>query len=150
MTLAPAVFDVQDFHHACEVPVHNTVRIPHPSRIKLRMRLIDEEAGETSSALDKMAAHASGTITLAASDLDDTIVEIADGLADTIYVCIGAALEFGIPLAEVWRRVQEANMAKVDPKTRKVRKREDGKILKPDGWKEPDVLGALTLYGWKP
>jgi predicted HAD superfamily Cof-like phosphohydrolase len=30
-------------------------------------------------------------------------------------------------------------MAKVDPVTRKVKRREDGKILKPEGWTPPDM-----------
>ena len=30
-------------------------------------------------------------------------------------------------------------MAKVDPHTGKVSRREDGKILKPEGWKPPDM-----------
>ena len=34
-------------------------------------------------------------------------------------------------------------MAKVDPATGKVTKREDGKVLKPAGWKSPDIAGAI-------
>jgi len=30
-------------------------------------------------------------------------------------------------------------MAKVDPVTGKVKRREDGKILKPEGWTPPDL-----------
>ena len=36
-----------------------------------------------------------------------------------------------------WQEVMRTNMAKVDPVTGKVRKREDGKVLKPDGWQPP-------------
>lgn len=149
-SLGHAINDVAMFHIACDIPVLSTPTIPSYQRIKLRRKLIDEESGETCCALEKLEAHMDGTVTLTTSDLDDAMVEIADGLADTIYVCIGAALEFGIPLALVWSRVQKANMAKVDPTTGKVRKREDGKILKPDGWQEPDVRGALVAYGWNP
>jgi predicted HAD superfamily Cof-like phosphohydrolase len=31
------------------------------------------------------------------------------------------------------------NFAKIDPSTGKVRKREDGKVLKPEGWKAPQL-----------
>ena len=31
-----------------------------------------------------------------------------------------------------------SNLFKIDPVTLKVKKREDGKILKPEGWKPPD------------
>jgi hypothetical protein len=36
-------------------------------------------------------------------------------------------------------------MAKVDPVTGLVRRRDDGKVLKPEGWKAPDVVKAV--YG---
>jgi hypothetical protein len=32
------------------------------------------------------------------------------------------------------------NFAKIDKKTGKVIKREDGKVLKPDGWTPPNLL----------
>ena len=38
-------------------------------------------------------------------------------VAVTIYIAIGTALEFGIPLDRVWREVHRSNMAKVDPET---------------------------------
>jgi predicted HAD superfamily Cof-like phosphohydrolase len=73
------------------------------------------------------------------------VVGVADALADMIYVAVGTALEYGIPLDKVWAEVQRTNMAKVDPATGKVSRREDGKILKPEGWTPPDVKGALGL-----
>jgi predicted HAD superfamily Cof-like phosphohydrolase len=33
----------------------------------------------------------------------------------------------------------DTNFAKIDPDTGKVRKREDGKVLKPEGWKAPEL-----------
>ena len=62
-----------------------------------------------------------------------------------IYIAVGTALELGIPLEPVWDEVHRSNMAKVDPETGKVRKREDGKVLKPEGWVRPDIAGAI--YG---
>ena len=41
----------------------------------------------------------------------------------------------------VWNEVQRANMAKVG--LGGVKKREDGKVLKPDGWTPPDVEKAV-------
>lgn len=58
-------------------------------------------------------------------------------------VLCDAAHSYGIPLAAVWDAVQAANMAKVDPVTGKVRRREDGKILKPDGWQPPNIAAVL-------
>jgi predicted HAD superfamily Cof-like phosphohydrolase len=76
---------------------------------------------------------------------ENNIVEIADAIADSIYVLIGTALEYGIPLDAVWGEVQISNMAKVDLDTGKVRRREDGKVLKSEGWTKPDIRKAL--YG---
>ena len=38
-----------------------------------------------------------------------------------------------------WEEVMRTNFAKIDPDTGKVRKREDGKVLKPDNWKAPEL-----------
>jgi predicted HAD superfamily Cof-like phosphohydrolase len=36
-----------------------------------------------------------------------------------------------------WKEVMRSNFAKVDPRTGKVTRREDGKVLKPEGWEPP-------------
>lgn len=118
--------DVAAFHKACDVPVLETPTIPPIARQKLRLDLISEEYRETINAL-----------------VNNNIEQIADGIADLIYVLVGTALEYGIPLDKVWDEVQRSNMMKVDINTGKVRKREDGKVLKPDGWKAPDIHKAL-------
>jgi hypothetical protein len=38
-----------------------------------------------------------------------------------------------------WKEVMGTNFAKVDKETGKVRKREDGKVLKPVGWRSPEL-----------
>src|SRR5947209_5563318 len=123
--------DVASFHRACDVPVLDKPTIPPDDRVDLRQNLIDEEINrELFPAMDR-------------GDLP----AIADGLADAIYVIVGTALEYGIPLDRVWEAVQRANMAKVDRETGKVRKRADGKVLKPDGWKSPDIAAVLARVG---
>lgn len=117
------LWDVRDFHTVCDLPILHNPMIPSPERVELRWKLVDEEVNkELKPAMD-------------AEDL----VGIADAIADSIYVLVGTAIEYGIPLDYVWRAVQAANMAKVDPATGKVRKREDGKVLKPEGWVAPDI-----------
>lgn len=118
--------DVRAFMTACDQPVLDAPCIPTEDRQRLRERLIGEESIETLHAIQR-----------------EDIEEIADGLADLIYVCIGTALEYGIPLDRVWAEVQRSNMAKVDPATGKVTKRDDGKVLKPEGWTPPDIAAAL-------
>jgi predicted HAD superfamily Cof-like phosphohydrolase len=51
----------------------------------------------------------------------------------------------------VWAAVQCANEAKAIEQPdgrRKVVRREDGKILKPEGWTPPDIEGVLRQHGW--
>jgi len=66
-------------------------------------------------------------------------VEMLDGCMDLIWVTLGFCHMKGYDIQGAWDEVVRTNMAKVDPVTRKVRRREDGKILKPEGWKPPDM-----------
>jgi predicted HAD superfamily Cof-like phosphohydrolase len=50
---------------------------------------------------------------LRSGDEADDIYEVADGICDLIYVLIGRAFAYGIPLAECFAEVQRANMAKL-------------------------------------
>jgi predicted HAD superfamily Cof-like phosphohydrolase len=69
--------------------------------------------------------------------------EIFDALLDIIVVCIGAGHSAGFPMNEGWKEVIRSNMAKVDPETGFVKKRADGKILKPEGWTPPDLASLI-------
>jgi predicted HAD superfamily Cof-like phosphohydrolase len=120
------ILDVEAFHKATDTPIQDTPCIPSDERMMVRETLIMEEFEE----LMRGMAHYD-------------LTNIAQELVDLIYVAIGTALELGIPLQKVWDEVQRANMNKVDPVTGKVRKREDGKVLKPEGWQKPDVHAAL-------
>lgn len=73
-----------------------------------------------------------------AFDLNDRI-EILDALIDIIVVTVGAINSMGANGEAAWDEVMKTNFAKVDPITGKVRKRDDGKVLKPEGWKGPDL-----------
>lgn len=89
--------------------------------VDLRISLISEEFNEL---LDAVEAR--------------DIVGTSDALVDLAYVVIGAAIAWGIPFDAVWREVHASNMRKEGGA-----RREDGKILKPEGWQPPDVEGAL-------
>lgn len=64
------------------------------------------------------------------------VVEQADALVDMIYYLCDAACKKGINLDPLFEIVHSANMDKVVDG--KVIRREDGKILKPAGWKPPE------------
>lgn len=121
-----ATVDVSEFHRSCDVPIAAAPIVASPRRAKLRLSLLREELKETEVAMRK-----------------GDLVQIADGLADLLYVTIGTALEYGIPIDRVFAEVHRSNMTKVDPKTGKVRKRRDGKILKPKTWRPPDIDAAF-------
>ena len=42
-----------------------------------------------------------------------------------------------------WKEVMATNFAKIDRQLGKVRKREDGKVLKPAGWEPPKLQNFL-------
>jgi predicted HAD superfamily Cof-like phosphohydrolase len=66
-------------------------------------------------------------------------VEILDALIDIIVVTAGAINSMGANAQGAWDEVMKTNFAKINKETGKVKKRTDGKVLKPDGWKEPNL-----------
>lgn len=66
-------------------------------------------------------------------------VEKLDACFDMIWVIVGYVRSRGWDLNNAWVEGAQSNLSKIDPATGLVRRRpEDGKILKPEGWKEPD------------
>lgn len=68
-----------------------------------------------------------------------TLVDELDALIDILVVTIGAIHSMGADAQGAWDEVMRTNFAKIDPDTGKVRKRADGKILKPDNWQPPQL-----------
>jgi predicted HAD superfamily Cof-like phosphohydrolase len=66
-------------------------------------------------------------------------VETVDALIDILVVTIGALHSMGADAEGAWKEVMQTNFAKIDKETGKVRKREDGKVLKPVGWVPPNL-----------
>lgn len=141
--------DVRKFHEKFGVPALEVPGVPDESRVELRMRLIQEEFEELIEAMGYWIPDdgpperdTKGLFSDTPPPLD--LPKTADAIADLIYVLIGTAHEFGIPIEAVWNAVQATNMAKVgggeDAK---------GKIQKPPGWVAPDVEGILTAHGWQ-
>lgn len=93
---------------------------------KLRVSLIVEEMQELVAAIE-----------------DGDLVGMADGIVDSLVVVIGTASCLGIEIGPLWDIIQENNMSKITGPIRA-----DGKRLKPEGWKPPDVEGELKRQGW--
>lgn len=69
----------------------------------------------------------------------NNIVDDLDALVDILVVTIGAIHSLGADAQGAWQEVMRSNLAKIDPVTGLVRKREDGKVLKPEGWTPPNL-----------
>lgn len=110
--------DQEKFMRACD----QTVEGFNQQQFDLYVKLIDEENTELKEAI-------------AANDK----VEILDALEDILVVTIGAIHSMGADGEGAWKEVMSTNFAKIDKDTGKVRKREDGKVLKPVGWVPPDL-----------
>ena len=65
--------------------------------------------------------------------------ECLDALIDIMVVTIGAIHSLGVDGEGAWAEVMRSNLDKIDPITGFVKKREDGKVLKPEGWKPPEL-----------
>jgi predicted HAD superfamily Cof-like phosphohydrolase len=79
---------------------------------------------------------------IAARNAKDDIEQL-DACMDMIWVILGFCHMKGYNIAGAWDEVVKTNMAKVDPVTGKVRRRADGKILKPEGWQPPDMTNFI-------
>lgn len=125
--------DVAEFHKAAGHPIENTLTVIGEERFTFRLSLIADEIEELREAYRNYLNKPSSF----------NFPPIAQEMVDLIYVLVGLALEMGIPLDRVWDEVQDANMRKVDPATGKIKYRDDGKVLKPEGWVGPDIEEAV-------
>jgi predicted HAD superfamily Cof-like phosphohydrolase len=92
----------------------------------LRLDLIEEELDELHVAME-----------------DGNLVDAADAIADLLYVVYGTAVEMGLDADALVQEVHAANMRKLDGDGKPIL-REDGKVLKPDGWVPPNIKGVLN------
>jgi len=111
--------DQSTFMQACD----QTVDSYNESQYEMYKSLIDEEFKELQSAYDMEAE--------------------LDALIDILVVTIGAIHSAGMDAEGAWKEVMSTNFAKIDRDTGKVRKREDGKVLKPVGWTSPNLTPFL-------
>lgn len=120
--------EVRDFHQAFDLPIGECPEFPkEQSARELRKNLLKEEYEEYLEA-----------------EANDDIVEVADALADIIYIALGTAVHYGIPLDKVFEEVHRSNMAKLGEDGKPIR-REDGKVLKPAGWTPPNIKNILMV-----
>ena len=115
--------DQEKFMNACD----QTTSDYNKDQYNMYIGLIQEEHDELQVAID-------------ANDR----VEQLDALIEILVVTIGAIHSAGFDAEGAWKEVMSTNFAKIDRETGKVRKREDGKVLKPLGWTAPELTPFLT------
>ena len=118
--------DQEKFMRACDQTTGGAI---DEAQYAMYRKLIAEEVGELHDAVE-----------------NNDRVEQLDALIDILVVTIGALHSMGADAEGAWKEVLQTNLAKIDPATGKVIKREDGKVLKPEGWKPPDLAGFLKGY----
>jgi len=101
--------------------VLTTPQLPDSELAALRLDLIEEEVEELGDGIDR-----------------NSLLEIADALTDILYVVYGAGHAFGIDLNACFLEVHCSNMTKLGPEGKPLY-REDGKILKGEGYVEPNL-----------
>jgi predicted HAD superfamily Cof-like phosphohydrolase len=115
--------DQEKFMRACDQSVGEF----NVEQFNLYTKLIEEEFKELKVAIDNVDQ-----------------VETLDALVDILVVTIGALHSIGADAEGAWKEVMQTNFAKIDRETGKVRKREDGKVLKPVGWTPPNLTPFLN------
>ena len=114
--------DQEKFMKACDQSVEEF----NADQFNLYMKLIEEECRELGDAVGQHDK-----------------IETLDALIDILVVTIGAIHSMGADAEGAWKEVMRTNFAKIDHETGKVRKREDGKVLKPVAWTAPDLKPYL-------
>lgn len=130
--------DQERFMRACDQAVpsnQHEVTDPLGIQFDLYLKLIKEEFHELLEAQGLDADYNR------VKDADP--VETLDALVDILVVTIGAIHSMGANGEGAWNEVMRTNFAKIDPTTGKVRKREDGKVLKPEGWVPPNLSAYI-------
>jgi predicted HAD superfamily Cof-like phosphohydrolase len=117
---------VREFHEKYGHLISDNPTTDIPENVKeLRNKLIHEEITELRDAMS-----------------EDNIVEIADGIADAIYVLVGTAVSYGIPIDRVFREVHASNMTKTAIKA-EFGSKYGTKTPKGPGYIAPDIHAIL-------
>jgi predicted HAD superfamily Cof-like phosphohydrolase len=138
---------VQEFRHKSRLPRFNQLGAITPKeRLQLSASLCLEETIEAVAGMGvspQLVALLKDCAKAAVESIDPTkvdLTEVADGLGDSDFVNEWVRCELGIHGEPVMVAINEANLAKFGPGSHF---REDGKVLKPEGWKPPDIDAVL-------
>ena len=118
---------VEEFHEAFRRPVREKPGFESEESKALRVRLLREEVDELAEALEK-----------------DDKIGVLDALVDIQYILSGSIVEFGFQKVfdEAFEEIHDSNMSKLDENGKPIL-REDGKVLKSDRYRKPDLKKIL-------
>lgn len=122
----PIVKSLLEFNDAFEIPKLDKPGLSNEELIELRIKLLKEEVDEYAEAARS-----------------GDLVEVLDALADIGYILAGTIINHGMQeiYDDAFNEVHRSNMAKlVDGK---VLRRDDGKVMKPEGWMPPNLSQFL-------
>ena len=120
-----ALAKLKEAHALYGHPV-GTASLLERDQLDLRLRLIEEECMEFQEAIGKYLIGAGGRR------------EIYKELGDLLYVVLGFAVTFDIPLDVVFDRIHKSNMSKVGDDGKPIY-RKDGKVIKGPNYRPPDL-----------
>lgn len=114
---------VQEFHEKFLQDMNSTPELLSIEESRLRFKLMEEENIEYLDAAK-----------------DEDIVEILDACADQLYILCGTILKHGLQnmIIPAFNLVHANNMAKLGPDGKPIF-REDGKIIKPEGFEKVEL-----------
>ncbi|WP_437310081.1 hypothetical protein [Sorangium sp. So ce388] len=140
---------VTEFHRALDFPVRDTPTVPDDDEVRLRARLIAEEAFEVLAAMfpvfdwDNIVSRVRYVVEAARVGPVD-LPALAHELADLHYVTSGTAVQLGFDERAVLNEVHRANLSKFG-----AGKDHRGKALKGSGFVPADVAAVLRAQGWQ-
>ncbi len=114
---------VKEFTQACEPVLPEKPKKLSPEKIAFIRAMVNDELNELAQA--------------------GTTWEQADALVDAIYYMCDTAVRHGMNLDPLFDIVHQSNLQKIV--NGRVLRREDGKILKPETWRDPAPLLAAEM-----
>lgn len=125
--MSDMIGDVLEFSKKFETAISETPGFPGEDLISFRTKFLQEEMQEFLSAQET-----------------GNLAGVADALVDLIYVAIGTAFAYGIPLDRCWDEVHRLNMKKIKTLSAEDSKRKSRfDVIKPAGWEPPDIQAIL-------
>jgi predicted HAD superfamily Cof-like phosphohydrolase len=114
------ILSVVKFQEAFGIKTPSQPKMLSRARKKLRQNLLEEEVKELKDA--------------------NNVLDVADAICDILYITLGTAHEHGLSdrLVMLFDEVHSSNMSKIGEDGKAIF-REDGKVLKPESYRAPNL-----------